>query len=53
MTQQVDWHGKMTAKAAWTRGLITRDEFLAIRKAAKVETVSYKEAAKIHKKLRW
>jgi hypothetical protein len=33
----VDWHGKMTAKAAWRLGYITREEFVAIRKAWKLK----------------
>jgi len=37
VSQQVDWHGKCTAKAAWKLGYITREEFVAIRKAFKAK----------------
>jgi len=32
-----DWHGKMTGKAAWKLGYITREQFVAIRKAFKAK----------------
>ena len=35
--QQVDWHGKMTAKSAWKLGYISREQFVAIRKAFKAK----------------
>ncbi len=38
-----DWHGKMTAKAAWKQGIITREEFVAIRKAAKLRKIMMEE----------
>jgi hypothetical protein len=31
-TRTEDWHGKMTAKAAWKLGYITKEEFAAIRR---------------------
>ena len=43
VSQQVDWHGKMTAKAAWKLGYITREEFVAIRKAAKLRKILMEE----------
>jgi len=36
-TQEPDWHGKMTAKAAWKLGHITREQFLKLRKAFKAK----------------
>jgi hypothetical protein len=37
LAQQVDWHGKMTAKSAWKLGYISREQFLEIRKAFKAK----------------
>lgn len=34
---KVDWHGKMTAKAALRLGFITREQFLEIRKKFKAQ----------------
>ena len=33
---EFDWHGKMTAKAAWKYGYITREQFVEIRKKFKL-----------------
>lgn len=34
-TRTEDWHGKMTAKAAWRFGHITKEEFQEIKKRHK------------------
>jgi hypothetical protein len=37
ITVSADWRGKMTCKAAWKLGLITREQFVAFRKASKLK----------------